>query len=120
MQKFEELKIRSFLKELSNETLADSDYLLGIDFENAPIETIVASLIRLYDNVAALKLALDLNMPMDKITEKTIITDFKRKQSVLFNLMSDNWIYAAIMRYKIAQRKKHECDEKNVFPELIK
>lgn len=99
---YDEFKIRSFLKKLSNEELYDSEYLLGVNFEKAPMESIVSSLVSLYDNVSLLKSRIESNV---KNLSPLAVDDFYRKRNVLIKLMDDNRIYASIMGYKIAERR---------------
>ena len=110
---YEEFKIRSFLKKLTNEELYDSEYLLGINFDKAPIESIIGSLVSLYDNVSILKSRIESDL---KHLSPLAIDDFYRKRNVLVKLMDDNRIYASIMRYKIAARNK---ESKPMVCELV-
>lgn len=101
---YDEYQIRHFLKKLNNEELYDSEYLLGIDFEKAPIEMIVASLVMLYNNVLKLKSKIEDD---SSLLSLLAVDEFKRKQKVLIKLMGDNWIYRSIMRYEIAKRNEN-------------
>lgn len=101
---YDEFRMRSFLKKLTNEELYDSEYLLGVNFDKASMESIIASLVSLYDNVSLLKVKIEGNNSVSSIA----VEDFKRKQKVLIKIMDDNRLYAAIMRYKIAERKNKE------------
>lgn len=109
-----EQNIRNYLKTFTDEDIANSVYLYDINFDTAPIDYIMQSLISLYKEVSALKAIVDRNfepldgefLPKDPVIQAGIIQDYYRKESALSKALSNEDIYNAFNSYKIAESKE--------------
>lgn len=109
-----ELNIRNYLKTFSVEDIANSVYLFGINFDTAPIDTIIESLDSLYEEVKTLKSMIDRNfesqngelLPKSPMVQAGIAQDCYRKESALLKALSNQDIYNTFVNYKMSETKK--------------
>lgn len=112
-----ELKIRDYLKKLTDIDIANSIYLFGVDFENDPIDSIMDSIIALYDNVIGLKNIIESDfgknneekilLPQTRETQSIIIGDYSKKESVLTKILNNETIQERFVQ-RIVERKNQE------------
>ena len=107
-------EIREYLKKLSNEDIANSVYLVGIDFDNCALDIIINSIIQLLNEVISLKNIYDsfkeepkVLSPIPKISHnpkespqyrQAISEEYFRKSSALTKIVSNNYIYEEVFR----------------------
>ena len=108
-----EINIRNFFKTLSNEDLANSVYLFGLDFDNISLDDLFGHLIALYNEVVILKDMVDRNfeqregehvlLPRDPKVQSVIIGDYYRKKGVLSKVLNNNDVYEVFIDYNTKQ-----------------
>ena len=97
----EEQKIRNYLLNLSKNEKADSVYLFRLDFKETPLETILSSIVNLYEEVNNLKNIIEERFEHEDRTltkeeavkQAEIIKDYGRKSVVLEKILCNDLIY---------------------------
>lgn len=106
--------IRNYFKTLTDEDIANSTFLYGIDFDNDPLDKIFKAVSQLYDNVTELNSMIarnftskhDVKMPKDFNTQSIIIQDYHCKSSALRKILSNKTVYAAFVAYSETNKDK--------------
>ena len=108
-----ELAIRNFFKTLSNEDIANSVYLFGLDFNKISLDSLFGYLIALYNEVIVLKDMVDRNfeqregehvlLPKDPKVQSVIIGDYYRKEGVLLKILNNKDVYELFIDYTAKQ-----------------
>lgn len=121
--KNEEKEIRSFMKTLSVEDIADSVHLFGADFDQEEIDSLIERIISLYNEVVTLKNLVDRGfesenrdkvlIPQSRDTQTVVMQDYYRKESILEKLLSNKFIKDAVIS-KLVQMRLNESEQKNL------
>lgn len=107
--------IRKYLKSFSEEEIANSIYLFGLDFETDSFDNILDSIAALYDEVNTLKRIIESRFENSEgkvlkkeqaTTQYNIIQDYQKKSSVLKKMLMNDNIYEAVETriYEIEKR----------------
>ena len=113
-----ENEIREHLKALTPKDIADSTYLFGVDFENEPIESILDSIISLYDETKQLNKIIESDfgknneekilLPQSRETQSIVIENYSRKYDALEKILSNPYVADEVAKRIKEQRNKKE------------
>ena len=119
--------IRDHLKTLSIEDIADSVYLYGVDFDKAPIESIMEAIYSLNSEVKSLGSLVERNfeqeegkhvrLPKDRVTKNVVIESYYQKESALRKILSNSYVYFVFDNYRKA---REELEKQLVYQEEAK
>ena len=110
-------KIREYFKTFTPVEIGDSTYLFGINFDTAPMEIILDSLIALYQEVKDLRELIDSNfredseekilVPKDQTTQQIVIENYYRKTCVLQKALSNTNVLISL-KARIREKQREE------------
>lgn len=111
-----EQNIRNYFKTFTQEDLANSVYLFGIDFDKESLDTIFGYLIALYNEVVILKDMINRDfeqregehvlLPKDPKIQTIIIQDYFRKEAALQKALNNEDVYNKLISYLVERRQK--------------
>ena len=112
----ESQEIRSYLKTLTTEDIANSFYLIGVNFDTVDLDTLFGYIIALYNNVMDLQSLIDRNfqpendekvlLPTDPKVQANIIIDYNKKSEALSKILENDAVNITFWIYKEQQDTK--------------
>ena len=106
----DEQEIRAHFKTLTNEDIANSIYLIGVDLDTIDIDSLLDKVYSLYEEVNTLRRMINggfkpegddpVLLPKDPRVQAGIMDDLSRKQSALIKILDNDKVYYAFWGYR--------------------